>query len=108
MHHPNRLEEYMDHEPFCRDDEEASYLWSCELDESTSTIAHRLTLFLRESDGRYARVVETHRQRAYAEGVVRRLLGEAGFARVEAFADFSFEPIDDADAMRMFFAAKKE
>ncbi|HZG78500.1 MAG TPA: class I SAM-dependent methyltransferase [Paenibacillus sp.] len=107
MHHPNRLEEYMENEPFCRDDEEAAYVWTCELDDAATTITHRLTLFLREPDGRYARVVETHRQRVYSEAAVRKLLREAGFARVESFADFSFEPVDDDETMRMFFVATK-
>lgn len=107
MHHENQLEAYMEHEPFCHDDEEVSYLWTCELEEETATITHRLVFFLPEEDGRYRRVEETHRERAYSEATVRRLLAEAGFRRVESFADFSFESVDDASTMRMFFAATK-
>jgi len=107
MHHPNQLDAYMANEPFCHDDEEASYIWTCELDEKTSTIAHRVTFFVRGDDGRYARAVETHRQRVYAEAAIRRLLAEAGFVRVESFADFTFEPVDDDETTRMFFAATR-
>ncbi len=107
MHHPNQLDAYMANEPFCHDDEEASYIWTCELDEATSTIAHRLTFFVRSEDGRYDRSVETHRQRVYSEATIRRLLAEAGFARIETYADFTFEPVDDDETTRMFFAAAK-
>ncbi|HZG74382.1 MAG TPA: class I SAM-dependent methyltransferase [Paenibacillus sp.] len=108
MHHPNQLDAYMANEPFCYDDEEASYIWTCELDEATSTISHRLTFFVRGDDGRYSRSVETHRQRVYEESTIRRLLAEAGFGGVESYADFSFEPVDDDETTRMFFAATKD
>ena len=107
MHHANQLDEYMMHEPFCHDDELVSYLWNCELNEQTSTITHHLVFFLPEEDGRYKRVEETHRERAYSEDTVRRLLAEAGFTRVESFADFTFEPVDDDSTLRMFFAATR-
>jgi len=106
MHHPNQLDIYLENDPFTLDDEDVSYIWTCEA-EAEDTVAHRLTLFVREEDGRYARSVETHRQRVYPERTVRRLLKEAGFARVESFSDFSFEPVDDAETLRMFFAAVK-
>lgn len=106
MHHPNQLDVYLENEPFCLDDEDVSYIWSC-TEEAADTVTHRLTLFIREEDGRYVKNAETHRQRMYPERTVRRLLKEAGFARVESFSDFSFEPVDDAETLRMFFAAVK-
>jgi len=106
-HHANRLEELAATEPFCLDEEDVSYIWTCELDEASTTIEHRVSFFLPEPDGRYVRVVETHRQRAYPEATLRRLLAEAGFAHVETYADFTFEPVDDETTLRMFFAATK-
>lgn len=108
MHHANQLEEYMLHEPFCLDDDDVSYIWTCALDEAAATMTHRLAFFLPEEDGRYARVVETHRQRAYDEMTVRRLLAEAGFDAVASYADFTFEPIREDSTLRMFFAARRE
>ncbi|MCI3923192.1 class I SAM-dependent methyltransferase [Paenibacillus sp. TRM 82003] len=107
MHHANQLEEYMAHEPFCLEEEEVSYIWTCALDEDTSTITHRLAFFLQEVGDCHVKTVETHRQRAYSEETVRRLLREAGFGEIESFADFSFEPVDDDTTLRMFFAAAK-
>lgn len=107
MHHANQLEEYMAQEPFCLEEEEVSYIWTCGLDEETATITHRLAFFLQEEGDKYRRVVETHRQRAYAEETVRRLLGEAGFGSVASYADFTFEPVDDRETLRMFFAATR-
>jgi SAM-dependent methyltransferase len=107
MHHSNQLDAYMANEPFCHDDDEASYIWTCELDEETSTIAHRLTFFVRGADGRYDRSIETHRQRVYSEATIRKLLADAGFAGIETYADFTFDPIDEDETTRMFFAATK-
>lgn len=107
MHHPNRYTDYLENEPFCHDDDEASYIWTCAGDDATLTVTHRLALFVQEPDGRYARAVETHRQRMYPERVVRRMLEEAGFTRIESYADFSFDPVDDEVTERMFFAAVK-
>lgn len=106
MHHRNRIEEYAAGEPFILDEDDVSYIWTCELDEGTGTVTHRLSFFIREGD-RYVKVVETHRQRAYAEKTIVRLLEEAGFENIRSFADFSFEPIDDDSTLRMFFAARK-
>jgi len=106
-HHRNRLDMYAENEPFCLDDDEVSYIWYCDLDEDADTVTHRLTFFLPDGDGRYARVKETHRQRAYSERKLRELLAEAGFADVETYADFTFDPVDDDATLRMFFAARR-
>lgn len=108
MHHRNQLDNYMLNEPFCHEEEDVSYIWTCAFDEASATIEHRLAFFLPESDGRYAKVVENHRQRAYPEESVRKLLHAAGFAQVDAFSDFTFEPVDEASTLRMFFAAVRE
>jgi SAM-dependent methyltransferase len=108
MHHANQLDEYMRLEPFFLDDDDVSYIWTCTLDEATTAIAHRLVFFLPDEGDRYARVVENHRQRAYPEAAVRRLLAEAGFTQVASYADFTFEPVDEDSTLRMFFAARRE
>lgn len=109
MHHPNQFEQWMANEPFCLDDEDVSYIWTCSPGEEAATIEHRMTFFVaaEAASGRFDRIRETHRQRAYAAPVVLRLLAEAGFAEAEAYADFTFGPVDDATTMRMFFAARK-
>jgi SAM-dependent methyltransferase len=108
VHHANQLEEYIVHEPFCLDDEDVSYIWTCALDEATTTITHRLVFFMPAEAERYARVVETHRQRAYSESTIRSLLGKAGFQSVSSFSDFTFEPVNDDSTLRMFFAARRD
>ncbi|WP_274365534.1 class I SAM-dependent DNA methyltransferase [Paenibacillus thermotolerans] len=106
MHHRNQMEEYAFNEPFILDEEDVSYIWTCELDDRTVTVTHRLSFFIREGD-RYVKVAETHRQRAYPAETIVTLLEEAGFTDVQSYSDFSFEPIDDDSTLRMFFAARK-
>ncbi|WP_199617449.1 class I SAM-dependent DNA methyltransferase [Paenibacillus alkalitolerans] len=106
MHHSNRLQEYADNEPFCLDEEDVSYIWTCDMDEHSDTITHRLSIFIREGE-RYVKVVETHRQRAYPEPLIRRMLSDAGFTDVNSYEDFSFDPVDDRSTLRMFFTARK-
>jgi ubiquinone/menaquinone biosynthesis C-methylase UbiE len=108
MHHANQLEEYMGNEPYCLDDEEVSYIWTCALDEVSTTITHRLVFYLPDESGRYVRVVETHQQRAYSEATIRRLLAEAGFTSVASYSDFTFGPVDEDTTLRMFFSARRE
>lgn len=107
MHHANQIADYVENEPFCHDDEAVSYIWTCDPMEEGMGVLHKLVFFFPEEDGRYRRVEETHRQRAYPVETVSRLLQEAGFRQVDAFADFSFEPICEQDTRRMFFAAVK-
>lgn len=67
-------------------------------------LEHRVTLFIRGRDGRYARVTELHRERMYTPELLRRALLDAGFSRVEVFSPGGFEPLP-ADAPRAAFAA---
>jgi SAM-dependent methyltransferase len=106
MHHSNQLEEYAANEPFCHDEEDVSYIWFCDLDHAADTVTHRLSLFIRDGE-RYAKVVETHRQRAYPVSLIRRMLSETGFIDIETYADFSFESVDEESTLRIFFAARK-
>lgn len=106
MLHRNHFEQLAANEPFCLDEEDLSYIWTCVWHAETESMEHRLSIFVREGE-RYARFVESHVQRYYSESLIRRLLAEAGFQQVEAYADFTLEPIDEATTERMFFAACK-
>jgi SAM-dependent methyltransferase len=106
MHHWNQLADVAAHEPYCLDEEDLAYIWTCQLDETVSSLEHRLVLFVRE-DNRFIRVVESHRQRAFPASTVVQLLKKAGFDHVETYADFTYEPIDHDTTLRMFFVAVK-
>jgi SAM-dependent methyltransferase len=107
MHHRNQFDDYAMNAPFCLDDDEVSYIWNCSWNKGQEILEHRLSLFIREQD-RFMRVVETHHERVYTEQTVILLLEQAGFTRIESYADFSFASVDEAQTHRLFFAAWKD
>lgn len=108
IHSPSTIERYANEQPFVLDEPDVAYIWTCELDEERVEIEHQLTIFAREEGrgGNFARIEETHVQRAYDAAWLKELLVGAGFSKVELFADFKLEPATD-EAERLFFAAVK-
>lgn len=110
----HRFREYAAEQPFVLREEDISYIWTCEWEESARTIEHDLTFFCRtkrsyshtENDSLYERFTEIHRQRAYEPAWIVAQLRAAGFRTVESFADFTWVPAADA-AQRVFFCAVK-
>ncbi|WP_219836260.1 class I SAM-dependent methyltransferase [Paenibacillus sp. R14(2021)] len=109
VHAPRTLSRYAEEQPFVLDEPDVAYIWTCELDEERVEIEHHLTIFAEAEAGRrgkYARIEETHVQRAYDAEWLREALLATGFKAVEMFGDFKLEPADD-ETERLFFAAVK-
>ncbi|SEN07343.1 class I SAM-dependent methyltransferase [Paenibacillus sp. OV219] len=108
VHSQATLARYASEQPFVLDEPDVAYIWTCELDEERVEIEHQLTIFASEDSkgGSFARIEETHVQRAYDAAWLREVLQGAGFSHVELFADFKLEPAK-GDAERLFFAAVK-
>ena len=66
-----------------------------------------LSFFVRESDGRYRRMDETHVQKAHEAGHIAELLKKNGFSSVEIFGNQTFDPPKDAE-QRIHFLAVRE
>lgn len=108
VHHPRQFESYADGQPFAYDDDDLAYIWFCDYDEARREIEHQLTFFIRQDAGSlFERVDEAHVQRAYETEAMASWLREAGFARVDMYADFGWTPPDGQSA-RIFYAAVKE
>ncbi|WP_379136229.1 class I SAM-dependent DNA methyltransferase [Paenibacillus sp. sgz500958] len=108
VHHPNTLIRYEEEQPFILDEDEVSYIWTCELDVPRREIEHHLSIFARE-DGRsdlYRRFEETHIQRAYDPEWLTAELRNTGFSQVNVYADFEWVEAGD-DAQRLFYVAVK-
>jgi len=106
MHAPNLLLTYAAQQPFHLDEEDVSYIWTSELDEERMEIEHELSIFVRQSDGLYRKIEETHVQRAYDPAWVERELREAGFVDIRVTADFR-DKAPNETSQRLFFAARK-
>ncbi|MBC8079832.1 MAG: class I SAM-dependent methyltransferase [Gorillibacterium sp.] len=115
VHTPYQLQNYAKEQPFILNEEDIAYIWYCDLDEATLTLEHELTIFAREKDDhplkmlkseRFLKVEEIHVQRAYPLSWLEDQLLEAGFSRVDKYADFRFEsPRENTE--RAFFVAVK-
>ena len=102
---PYKLRHVLGDNFFFEERDEAAYLWQNSLEGDIVTMD--LTFFLRESDGRYRRVAETHRQRAHEpEGLVH-ILSECGFEGIEIFGDKSFAAPEPEEKRVHLLAVRK-
>ncbi len=90
---------------FGEERDDVAYLWQNRLEGDVLTMD--LTFFIREADGRYRRVAETHRQRAHEPEHLARLLEESGFSGVRIYGDRSFEA-PGPEEMRVHICARRE
>ncbi|WP_306456687.1 class I SAM-dependent DNA methyltransferase [Paenibacillus aquistagni] len=107
MHHVRQFEAYAEEQPFTLDEGDVAYIWYSDYDADRMEIEHQLTIFVRDdSTGRYERIDESHRQRAYDPAWIEQELRQAGFEQIEWYGDFTFEAPAE-DCRRMFVAAKR-
>ncbi|MGY3729620.1 class I SAM-dependent DNA methyltransferase [Lactococcus termiticola] len=85
--------------------EDFAFVWDTYAGEVPHSVAHELTFFVKEEDGRFMRKDELHEERTYPIEVYRSLLEEVGFKDVQVFADFEDEA-PGPESLRWFFVAK--
>jgi SAM-dependent methyltransferase len=105
MHTIKQLRDYAEEQPFVLDDDDVSYIWTCDYEEEREEITHNLTIFVHEG-ALYRRIDEVHSQRAYPLDTVTGLLRQAGFERIECYSDFTWEKAG-ARTNRVFITAIK-
>ncbi len=107
VHSPRQLEIYAEEQPFMLNEEDIAYIWTCELNEDRCEIEHSLTIFAKEDQSvSFCRIDEIHRQRAYPAGKLKGWLEQAGFCKVECYADFGRQSSTE-HSLRVFFVAQK-
>ena len=102
---PHKLRRVLGDSFFGEERDEVAYLWQNSLEGDIVTMD--LTFFLREADGRYRRVAETHRQRAHEPEHLAHMLNECGFGKIEIFGDQSLAA-PGAEEMRIHLLAVRE
>lgn len=85
---PYKLAKVLGDNTFGESFEDSCYLWENYYDEEERLLTMDINLLVERSDGLYERMTETHYQRAHEPVHLRKMLLEAGFSRVELFADF--------------------
>lgn len=103
VHTPQQLASYAATQPFFLDEEDAAYIWTCNFDKDTCQIEHELTIFVQELPRsqtqqlpKFLRIEETHTQRAYPINWLKQQLQKIGFNTVDCYADFTWEPTNEA------------
>jgi len=69
--------------------EEAGYIWRNSYNRATGINEYDLTLFTATGNGNYIRSEETHEQRAYSVGYIKRIASKCGFEVLETRADYT-------------------
>ncbi len=90
----------------CENREEGSFIWENYYHETEQVNEYDLTFFVREEGELYRKYQETHYQRGYDLGDVKRLLQEAGLEFVAAYDAFTREALRQ-DSQRIYIIARE-
>ena len=106
-----KLQTVLGNNAFTDENDNAVYFWQNNYDRQSKLIEMTLEFFIktektRDGESLYARGGEIHIQRAHSAAELVSLLEHVGFARIEVFSAFSFDP-PQAESERLQFLAVK-
>lgn len=89
------------------DEAQRAFLWSSFAnDDVKHGVIHELTFFIRQSNGLFKRLHETHTERSYDLNSVMNRLSLAGFTDINVTADFGHQQVEETTT-RWFFTCRK-
>ena len=94
---PHKLRDQLCAGLICEYREDVTYFWENRWEEKTSTVEMGLCFFIREKDGRYRRMEEFQRQRAWEAQTLKSALLQAGFRGVCLYGDGTLNPAKESD-----------
>lgn len=86
--------------------EEICYIWENAWDEGKRLLSLSLSLFERDTQGRYLRIEEQQTQRAWTQEELTAALTRHGFEHIRCYANYTTKPPTKA-AQRLHFSARK-
>lgn len=101
-----KLENVLGENLFFEDRDDLSLFWQNSYNKANKSVELSLSIFIKESDGRYRREDEVQTQYAYPVYIVIELLIKAGFKEVNAYDFLTREAVKN-DSQRIQFVAKK-
>lgn len=105
VHSTYQIDEVFPEYSFHDQTEDFAFLWDSYPGDSTHSIEHFLTFFVKKEGEMFERFDELHKERTYPIEMYQQMLTETGF-KTEVFADFSDEAPDEK-SKRWFFVCKK-
>ena len=94
---PHKLRDILCAGLMCEDRENITYLWQNTWHERSSTVDLDLCFFIREPDGRYRRMEEHQKQRAWDAETLKGLLWKAGFRAVCLYSEGTLNAAREQD-----------
>ena len=104
---PYKLQKILCGELMWEDREEITYLWQNTWNEKHQTVALDLCFFVKEEDGRYRRIEEHQRQRAWDPKTLKETLWHAGFRAVSMYGAYTLNTAAENN-QRWHIAATRE
>ncbi len=94
---PHKLRDQLCAGLICEDTEEITYFWQNRWNARSATVDMLLCFFVKEPDGRYRRLEESQRQRAWELPDLKNALLREGYRGVCAYGDGNLNPARDSD-----------
>ncbi len=94
---PHKLRDQLCAGLICEDRENITYIWQNRWHEKSAEVSMDLCFFLKEKDGRYRRMEEHQKQKAWELSELKTYLLQAGFRGVCAYSNFTLNPAGDMD-----------
>lgn len=103
---PYKLREYLGNQIYTLHREDVEYMWENHFDEEEQICQMDITFFLRQENGLYQRVEESHTERVYEPELLQLWLQLTGFEVLGIYQELSELPIE-TDSLRAVFVARK-
>ncbi len=103
---PYKLSRVLGNETFFEMDDEITWIWNNTYDARRRQCIFDLTFFIRQEEGLYRKVVETHVEKAYSTDELVHALTKAGLRFLDAFGELTFEK-PDLRENRIFYVSSK-
>lgn len=106
MQTPYKLREYLGNNIYTLHRPDVEYVWENHFDEEEQICQMDITFFLRQENGLYQRVTESHAERVYEPELMHIWLGLAGFDVLGIYRELSEEALE-AESHRAVFVARR-
>lgn len=101
---PYKLREYLGDNIFTLHHPQVEYMWENHFDQEEQICQMDITFFLKQENGLYQRVTESHREKAYELDLLRVWLDLYGFEVIAVYGELSRQPVGEQDHRAVFVA----
>lgn len=104
---PYKLREYLGNQIYTLHREDVEYMWENHFDEEEQICQMDITFFLRQKNGLYQRVSESHTERVYEPELLRLWLQLSGFDVLGIYQELSELPLETESHRAVFVARRR-